>query len=176
MDDPYKVLGLQQGASEDEVKSAYRRLAKKYHPDLNPGNEEAAKKMNEINAAYDRIKNPQSYTNTNTYEGYTNNPYGGTDAQYGYSSYDYFYRQGPFSFHTFTIRPGKIFIRFIIIYIVLQLIFRLLFGSLYSAEIPETDNSSGYPGYYYSEGYGSGRYNYGYPYYGAQYGSGEGRG
>ena len=37
MDDPYKVLGLERGASDEEVKKAYRRLAKKYHPDLNPG-------------------------------------------------------------------------------------------------------------------------------------------
>ena len=57
--DPYKVLGVSPNASDDEIKAAYRRLAKKYHPDLNPGDENAAKKMNEINAAYDQIKNPQ---------------------------------------------------------------------------------------------------------------------
>ena len=57
--DPYKVLGLSPGASDEEVKAAYRKLAKKYHPDLNPGNERAAARMNEINAAYDQIKNPQ---------------------------------------------------------------------------------------------------------------------
>ena len=57
--DPYKVLGVSPDASDDEIKAAYRRLAKKYHPDLNPGDEEAARKMNEINAAYDQIKNPQ---------------------------------------------------------------------------------------------------------------------
>ena len=57
-DDPYKVLGLERGASDEEVKRAYRRLAKKYHPDLNPGDAEAAKKMQEVNAAYEQIKNP----------------------------------------------------------------------------------------------------------------------
>ena len=57
--DPYKVLGLSPGASDEEVKAAYRRLAKKYHPDLNPGNQRAADRMNEINAAYEQIKNPQ---------------------------------------------------------------------------------------------------------------------
>ncbi len=57
--DPYKVLGVSPNASDEEVKAAYRKLAKKYHPDLNPGNEAAARKMNEINAAYDQIKNPQ---------------------------------------------------------------------------------------------------------------------
>ncbi len=57
--DPYKVLGLSPGASDEEVKAAYRKLAKKYHPDLNPGNQRAADRMNEINAAYEQIKNPQ---------------------------------------------------------------------------------------------------------------------
>ena len=57
--DPYKVLGVSSNASDDEIKKAYRTLAKKYHPDINPGNKEAERKMNEINAAYDQIKNPQ---------------------------------------------------------------------------------------------------------------------
>ncbi len=58
MTDPYKVLGVSPNASDDEIKTAYRKLAKKYHPDLNPGDKYAAQKMNEINAAYDQIKNP----------------------------------------------------------------------------------------------------------------------
>ena len=63
--DPYKVLGLAPDASDAEVKKAYRELAKKYHPDLHPGDEEAAKRMNEINTAYDQIKSgsiPSAYT------------------------------------------------------------------------------------------------------------------
>ncbi len=55
--DPYKVLGVSAGASKDEVTRAYRKLAKKYHPDLNPGDATAAKKMAEVNAAYDSIMN-----------------------------------------------------------------------------------------------------------------------
>lgn len=47
--------------NEDEIRQAYRRLAKKYHPDLNPGDAQAAQKMNEINEAYDLLKNPQAY-------------------------------------------------------------------------------------------------------------------
>lgn len=75
--DPYKVLGVSPGASDDEIKQAYRRLAKKYHPDMNPGNEEeAAKKMNEINAAYDQIKNPEK-AQQNPYGQSGGNPYGG---------------------------------------------------------------------------------------------------
>ena len=54
--DPYEVLGVRHGASMDEVTKAYRTLAKKYHPDLNPGDETAAQKMSQINEAYDRIK------------------------------------------------------------------------------------------------------------------------
>jgi len=57
--DPYKVLGVPPDASDEEIKRAYRQLAKRYHPDMNPGDAEAARKMNEINEAYDQIKNPE---------------------------------------------------------------------------------------------------------------------
>lgn len=59
--DPYKILGLESGASMDEVKRAYRKKARENHPDLNPGDAQAAKRMNEINEAYDRITNPDKY-------------------------------------------------------------------------------------------------------------------
>lgn len=65
---PYKVLGVPDGAGEEECTKAYKKLAKKYHPDLNPNDPTAAEKMAEINAAYDQIKNGTA--NQNTYSGY----------------------------------------------------------------------------------------------------------
>ena len=83
IDDPYKVLGVSPDASDEEIKRAYRKLAKQYHPDLNPGDEGAAKKMQQINAAYDQIKNPEKYQQQQS-SGYGSG-YGG-----GYSQYDPF--------------------------------------------------------------------------------------
>ena len=62
--DPYKVLGLDHNASDEEVKMAYRRLAKQYHPDANPGDKNAEQKMKEINAAYDMIINHKETINS----------------------------------------------------------------------------------------------------------------
>ncbi len=53
---PYDILGIKKGASDDEIKKAYRKLAKKYHPDLNPDNKEADDKFKEASAAHDFLK------------------------------------------------------------------------------------------------------------------------
>ncbi len=57
--DYYEVLGVQKNATEAEIKSAYRKLAKKYHPDLNPDNPEAEAKFKEVNEANDVLSDPQ---------------------------------------------------------------------------------------------------------------------
>ena len=78
MEDPYKILGVSPDASDEEIKRAYRNLAKKYHPDRNPGDAEAAKKMQQINAAYEQIKNPsQTGSAGSGYGGYNQyDPFG----------------------------------------------------------------------------------------------------
>ena len=78
IEDPYKVLGVSPDASDEEIKKAYRVLAKKYHPDRNPGDEEAAKKMQQVNAAYEQIKNPEkARQQTGGYGGYSQyDPFG----------------------------------------------------------------------------------------------------
>ena len=98
IDDPYKVLGVSRDASDDEIKQAYRRLAKQYHPDRNPGDTEAAKKMQEVNAAYEQIKNPEKAQSSNP-GGYGYDPFTGsyqrtytgqaTGDQYQQAAYQY---------------------------------------------------------------------------------------
>ena len=57
--DYYEVMGLQKGASDDEIKKAFRQLAKKYHPDLNPGDKEAEAKFKEVNEAYEVLSDKE---------------------------------------------------------------------------------------------------------------------
>ena len=86
IDDPYKVLGISPDASDEEIKRAYRRLAKKYHPDLNPGDQEAARRMQEVNAAYEQIKDPDKFRQQQSSGGYGGyyDPFGGYRQQQSY--------------------------------------------------------------------------------------------
>jgi len=59
MSDPYKTLGVTQSSTADEIKSAYRKLAKKLHPDVNPGRKDIEQKFKEVTAAYDLLSDPE---------------------------------------------------------------------------------------------------------------------
>ena len=88
MKDPYEVLGLKRGASNDEVKSAYRRLSRKYHPDANvnnPNKEEAEEKFKEIQQAYKAIMDGEADAPGGAYGagGYNGSYGGGYNGSYG---------------------------------------------------------------------------------------------
>lgn len=93
-EDPYKVLGVPPTASDDEIQKAYRKMVKKYHPDVNPGDENAEKKMREINAAYDQIRNIREGKTTfgGQTGGQSSGGYGGSGGGYygGFSWEDIF--------------------------------------------------------------------------------------
>ena len=76
--DPYEVLGVPRSASEEEVTAAYRRLAKKYHPDLNPKDANAQNRMAQINVAYEEIKSGRA-----KYQDYSRPQQGPQDGGYG---------------------------------------------------------------------------------------------
>lgn len=95
MRDPYEVLGIPQTATDDEIKAAYRKLAKKYHPDLNGGSAEAEAKMKEVNEAYNILIKHKGAAGSqqggySPYGGY-GNPYG---SQGGYSQQRSYNQQG----------------------------------------------------------------------------------
>ena len=72
MKDYYKILEVEENASEDDIKKSYRTLSKKYHPDLNP---DGAEKFKEINEAYEVVGDKQRRVE---YDAKKNNPYAGT--------------------------------------------------------------------------------------------------
>ncbi|MEZ0608196.1 DnaJ C-terminal domain-containing protein [Fibrella sp. WM1] len=102
--DYYKILGIPQTASDDEIKKAYRKLARKMHPDLNPNDPEANKKFQQLNEANEVLSDPEKrkkydqygkdWQHAEQFEQYresarqqqrTQNPYGGADGGYSFS-------------------------------------------------------------------------------------------
>lgn len=65
--DYYKILGVDKSASQDDIKKAYRKLARKHHPDLNPGDKEAEKKFKELNEANEVLSNPENRSKYDKY-------------------------------------------------------------------------------------------------------------
>ena len=59
MKDPYEILGVQRSDNETAIRAAYRKLAKKHHPDVNPGKPEAVERFKEISTAYDLLSDKE---------------------------------------------------------------------------------------------------------------------
>ena len=102
MRDPYEVLGIQRGATDDEIKKAYRAKCKRWHPDLNPNDPTAEEHFKEVQAAYDAITKGETGPQMGGPSGYgQQQSYGGY--QQGYSGYQQGYgsngwQQGDFDF------------------------------------------------------------------------------
>ncbi len=79
--DYYEILGLQKGCSDDDIKKAYRRLAKQYHPDLNPGDKQAETKFKEVGEAYEILSDAEKRARYDQYG------HAGVDPSYGGAGY-----------------------------------------------------------------------------------------
>lgn len=155
MTDPYSVLGVSPDATDEEITRAYRALARKYHPDLHPGDKRAENYMKNLNAAYMQIQDMRSgkswrstegwgsdtdfHTAGKSRAGYEYNPnegfYRDTGSQYGYGS-------SPFygSYHIYRRRSAPVssgvfgfpFVRIIIAIVILRLVLGIVLSLLYA--------------------------------------------
>lgn len=91
--DPYEVLGVAPGASQEEIKKAYRLKTKECHPDLHPDDPTAGERMSEVNTAYDMLQNPEKYAEAQRRE----------EAQRAYSQQqNYSQNQNGYTYYTYT--------------------------------------------------------------------------
>ena len=87
--DYYEVLGVEKGASDAELKKAFRKLAKQYHPDVNPNDKVSESKFKEINEAYEILSNEQKRAQYDQYGHAGNDPNFGGFGGGGFNEYDF---------------------------------------------------------------------------------------